>query len=241
MDDRHVIIGAGPVGRAAAAALEQRGAEVVLASRSGANGTTAVDATSADALARLAEGAVALYNCVNPPAYDKWTELWPPVAEALPPGRRTQRRGAGHRGEPLPVRTGARRADARGNARLGSRQEGPGAGEDDRRRVRGSPGRAGPGGRGSRERLHGCRPGRVRPRAASHRQSASGEDGQRRGQHGPAAHLDRRARHGPRSRNRSRRRSRPGAGCGMHRPTPHARRPRQSTTCWPASVRSRSP
>ena len=92
-----------------------------------------------------------------------------------PRGRRTQRRGAGHRGEPLPVRTGARRADARGNARLGSRQEGPGAGEDDRRRVRGSPGRAGPGGQGSRERLHGCRPRRLRPRAASHRQSASGK------------------------------------------------------------------
>jgi nucleoside-diphosphate-sugar epimerase len=83
MSDRHLIIGAGPVGRETAAALEGRGAEVVLASRSGANGTTAVDATSADALTHLADGAVALYNCVNPPAYDKWPELWPPVAQAL--------------------------------------------------------------------------------------------------------------------------------------------------------------
>lgn len=83
MSDRHVIIGAGAVGRATATALEARGAEVVLASRSGANGTTAVDATDADALAQLAEGAVALYNCVNPPAYDKWPQLWPPVAKAL--------------------------------------------------------------------------------------------------------------------------------------------------------------
>lgn len=83
MSDRHVIIGAGPVGRAAAAALVERGEEVVLTSRSGANGTTAVDATSADALSHLADGAVGLYNCVNPPAYDKWPELWPPVAEAL--------------------------------------------------------------------------------------------------------------------------------------------------------------
>jgi nucleoside-diphosphate-sugar epimerase len=83
MSDRHVIIGAGPVGRATAAALEARGAEVVLASRSGSNGTTAVDATSPDSLARLADGAVALHNCVNPPAYDKWPELWPPVAQAL--------------------------------------------------------------------------------------------------------------------------------------------------------------
>jgi nucleoside-diphosphate-sugar epimerase len=83
MSDRHVIVGAGPVGRAAAAALEARGAEVVLASRSGSAGTTAVDATNADALAQLADGAVALYNCVNPPAYDKWPQLWPPVAQAL--------------------------------------------------------------------------------------------------------------------------------------------------------------
>lgn len=83
MSGRHVIIGAGPVGRATATALEERGAEVVLASRSGAAGTTAVDATNADALAQLAGGAAALYNCVNPPAYDKWPQLWPPVAQAF--------------------------------------------------------------------------------------------------------------------------------------------------------------
>jgi nucleoside-diphosphate-sugar epimerase len=83
MSDRHVIIGAGPVGRATAAALEERGAEVVLASRSGKAGTTAIDATNADALAQLAGGAAALYNCVNPPAYEKWPQLWPPVAQAL--------------------------------------------------------------------------------------------------------------------------------------------------------------
>lgn len=83
MSDRHVIIGAGHVGRATAAALEECGASVVLASRSGSHGSTAVDATNAEALARLADGAVALYNCVNPPAYDKWPQLWPPVAQAL--------------------------------------------------------------------------------------------------------------------------------------------------------------
>lgn len=83
MSDRHIIIGAGPVGRATADALTARGADVVLASRSGAGNTTAVDATSAEALGQLADGAVAIYNCVNPPAYDKWPELWPPVANAL--------------------------------------------------------------------------------------------------------------------------------------------------------------
>jgi nucleoside-diphosphate-sugar epimerase len=83
MSDRHVIIGTGPVGRATAAALAERGAEVVLASRSGGRGTTAVDAADADALSRLAEGAVALYNCVNPPDYTQWQELWPRIASGL--------------------------------------------------------------------------------------------------------------------------------------------------------------
>lgn len=86
MSDRHVVVGAGPVGRATAEQLAARGAEVVLASRSGAGPDVrgaqrvAVDAASADALAALADGAVALYNCVNPPAYHRWTQLWPPMA-----------------------------------------------------------------------------------------------------------------------------------------------------------------
>ena len=89
MSDRHVIIGAGPVGRAVATVLAERGAEVVLASRSGQGPEldgarrVAVDAADAEALTRLADGAQVLYNCVNPPRYDAWAELWPPVAAAL--------------------------------------------------------------------------------------------------------------------------------------------------------------
>jgi nucleoside-diphosphate-sugar epimerase len=89
MSDRHVIIGAGPVGQAVAAVLAGRGADVVLASRSGQGPQvagarrTAVDAADGEALSRLAEGAQVLYNCVNPPRYDAWQELWPPVAAAL--------------------------------------------------------------------------------------------------------------------------------------------------------------
>jgi nucleoside-diphosphate-sugar epimerase len=89
MSDRHVIIGAGPVGRAVATVLAERGADVVLASRSGQGPElagarrVAVDAADAEALSRLAEGAEVLYNCVNPPRYDAWPELWPPVAAAL--------------------------------------------------------------------------------------------------------------------------------------------------------------
>jgi nucleoside-diphosphate-sugar epimerase len=89
MSDRHVIIGAGPVGRAVATVLAERGADVVLASRSGHGPElpgarrVAVDAADAEALSRLAEGAQVLYNCVNPPRYDAWAEQWPPVAAAL--------------------------------------------------------------------------------------------------------------------------------------------------------------
>lgn len=89
MTDRHVIIGAGPVGQATAAELARRGLEVVLASRSGAGPEVpgarreAVDAADADALTTLTDGAAALYNCVNPPSYDVWPTYWPPIAEAL--------------------------------------------------------------------------------------------------------------------------------------------------------------
>src|SRR3954471_25079484 len=89
MSDRHVIIGAGPVGQAVASVLTERGADVVLASRSGQGpeltGATrvAVDAADVEALSRLAEGAQVLYNCVNPPRYDAWTTMWPPIAKAL--------------------------------------------------------------------------------------------------------------------------------------------------------------
>lgn len=85
----HVIVGAGPVGRATAAELVRRGHEVVLASRSGTGPQIAgvrreaVDAADADLLTKLADGAAAVYNCVNPPSYSIWPTYWPPIAEAL--------------------------------------------------------------------------------------------------------------------------------------------------------------
>jgi len=89
MTARHVIVGAGLVGRAVAQALAGADTELLLASRSGGGpavpgvSRVAVDAADPDALTQLATGAVALYNCVNPPAYDKWPTLWPPVAAAF--------------------------------------------------------------------------------------------------------------------------------------------------------------
>jgi len=77
------------VGQAVATSLAADGLEVVLASRSGQGAPvlgarrTAVDAADPEALTHLATGAAALYNCVNPPSYTSWPQLWPPVAAAL--------------------------------------------------------------------------------------------------------------------------------------------------------------
>jgi nucleoside-diphosphate-sugar epimerase len=85
----HVIIGAGPVGSATADLLAQRGEQVRVVTRRGtgprhpAIELVAGDAADAGALGRLAEGAAAIYNCVNPAKYYRWTTDWPPVAAAL--------------------------------------------------------------------------------------------------------------------------------------------------------------
>lgn len=86
---RHVVVGAGSVGTATALRLAARGDEVTLVSRSGRGPDNdriervAADAADAEALAKAAAGAVALYNCVNPPSYDLWPRMWPPVAAGL--------------------------------------------------------------------------------------------------------------------------------------------------------------
>lgn len=87
---KHVVVGAGPVGTTTARELVAQGhAEVVLVSRSGSGAEiagvrrVALDVTDADALAGLAEGADALYNCINPPSYDVWPTYWPPIATAF--------------------------------------------------------------------------------------------------------------------------------------------------------------
>jgi len=82
----HVIVGAGPVGSAVARELLASGEKVRMVTRSGSglDGTDKVAADAGDAarLAELADGAVAIYNCVNPP-YHRWSTDWPPVANAL--------------------------------------------------------------------------------------------------------------------------------------------------------------
>ena len=82
----HVIVGAGPVGNALAAQLLERDEKVRVVTRSGSgiDGVERVAADAADAarLGEAADGADAIYNCVNPP-YHQWAEQWPPIAAAL--------------------------------------------------------------------------------------------------------------------------------------------------------------
>ncbi|WP_084965060.1 NAD-dependent epimerase/dehydratase family protein [Thermoactinospora rubra] len=83
---KHVVVGAGQVGSHLAAKLAAQGHEVVVVTRSGSGpaGTTRVAADVADQarLTELAEGADALYNCVNPP-YHRWLTDWPPMAASF--------------------------------------------------------------------------------------------------------------------------------------------------------------
>ena len=85
----HVVLGAGPAGRATAVHLQDQGFRVILASRSGTGPAiegverAKVDATDANALTALAEGAEVIYNCINPGSYTEWASQWPPIHQLL--------------------------------------------------------------------------------------------------------------------------------------------------------------
>ena len=83
----HVIVGAGPVGQAAAEQLVHMGHQVRVITRSGGQSNTGIERVAADAadakrLTELTTGADALYNCANP-KYHEWPALWPPLASSL--------------------------------------------------------------------------------------------------------------------------------------------------------------
>jgi len=68
--------------------LAERGHQVTVVTRSGSGPQdvgielVAADAADAEAIAKIADGAAAIYNCANPP-YHKWPTMWPPIARSL--------------------------------------------------------------------------------------------------------------------------------------------------------------
>ena len=86
--DLHIVVGAGPIGTGVALRLAGLGRRVAVVTRSGSGPDdpavrlVAADASDGEAMARLADGAAAIYNCANPP-YHRWPQLWPPIAAAL--------------------------------------------------------------------------------------------------------------------------------------------------------------
>lgn len=89
MSDRHVVVGAGAIGRQVAAHLAARGSQAVVVTRSGTDtGITGVehiaaDASDAERLTEIVEGARVLYNCANPGDYTTWMSVWPPLAASM--------------------------------------------------------------------------------------------------------------------------------------------------------------
>ena len=83
---RHVILGAGPVGRATARLLSEQGHQVVILNRSGTAGLAGVEALQGDAaevelVTRVSTGADVLYQCASP-HYRCWPAQWPKLASA---------------------------------------------------------------------------------------------------------------------------------------------------------------
>lgn len=84
----NLVLGASAVGIAVATLLAERGAPVRLVTRTGAGPDhplirrIGADASDADQLTNLTEGACAFYNCASP-AYHRWPQEWPPLNAAI--------------------------------------------------------------------------------------------------------------------------------------------------------------
>jgi nucleoside-diphosphate-sugar epimerase len=95
----HVVVGAGPTGTATALLLAESGDDVRVITRRGTGPVhpkielTKADASNAETLTALTEGAATLINCAMPP-YNRWPEETPALSDALLTA--AERTGAGY-------------------------------------------------------------------------------------------------------------------------------------------------
>ncbi len=89
MSELHVVFGAGPLGRSVVEELVRRGKTVRVVNRSGnmAEAPQGVELAAGDlydsaAVRRLTQGAVAAYQCSQPP-YGEWPQKFPPLQAAI--------------------------------------------------------------------------------------------------------------------------------------------------------------
>jgi nucleoside-diphosphate-sugar epimerase len=84
--NKHLVVGAGLIGRPLAERLAARGDTVTIATRSGSTavGATArvLDANDPAAFAQAATDVSTIFVCTNPP-YTDWAAQWPPIFEAV--------------------------------------------------------------------------------------------------------------------------------------------------------------
>lgn len=82
----HVVLGAGPVGRAVVKALNERGIEATVVTRSGSEitGAAAVrcDVRDESALSKIVQGADAVYQA-SQPEYHRWSQEFPALQRAI--------------------------------------------------------------------------------------------------------------------------------------------------------------
>lgn len=85
----HLIIGAGAVGSSLALQLAGAGKNVTVLTRSGSGPDhplikkVAGDASDLTSLLLAEPQAEVIYNCANPPHYNKWSTEWPPLANTF--------------------------------------------------------------------------------------------------------------------------------------------------------------
>jgi nucleoside-diphosphate-sugar epimerase len=111
---KHVIVGAGQVGRHLAELLATQGHDVTVVTRSGSGPENvtriAADATDRDRLIEITKGADALYNVAAPP-YTRWPQGVATARRRAASHRRGDRRGTGQRKQPLHLRPSRRPDD----------------------------------------------------------------------------------------------------------------------------------